>query len=173
MKRILQKKIQIVLWTMLMLFGTLTLTAQTSTPLNGPDVPPTPKVVVDCKIEPAKCILVDPSFIADSAKAFTEVTALRDAVQKFLVERAKTDAEKEGAKILITSLNDAIAVRDKIHDANLQLITIYDKIIKIQNDIIDKLTNQLNKPKGFFSKLLNKIKEVALLATGIILGRGL
>lgn len=122
---------------------------------------------------PTPQVVVSQTFVDDATKAFTEVVVLRDTVNKFMVERAKTDAEREGAKILIASLNEAIAVRDKIHDANLQLIAIYDKIIKIQNDIIDKLSNQLNKPKGFFSKLLDKIKEVALLATGIILGRGL
>lgn len=109
----------------------------------------------------------------DSTKAFTELVALRDTVQQFLVERASNNAEREGARTVIKYLNEAITSRDNIAIAVNQLIIVYDKVIQVQSKLIEDLQKQLNKPKGFFQSLLDKVKQVALIATGLLIGKGL
>jgi hypothetical protein len=104
-------------------------------------------------------VLVDKSFLADSAKCFDEAVLCRDAVEKFKVERSRTEAERIAADTLIKALNELVAVKDRIISAQNELILFYEK--------------RLNKPKSTLEKILNGAKEAAKAALYILIGRGL
>lgn len=138
--------------------------------------PTPPSVIVDCSVTPqhprCRSVIVTQGYVDDSTRVFTEVIALRSVVQEFLVERAANSAERAGARAMIKALDEAIAIRDKIDAANLKLAAVYQQIIEAQDQLITKLTRQLNKPKSFFEKVLQKLKDISLLAIGVAVGRG-
>jgi type I site-specific restriction endonuclease len=103
--------------------------------------------------------VVDKEFVSDANRCFDEVVACRDALEKFKNERAKTEAERHAADTLIASLNQLVAVKDRIIEAQAKLIDFYEKA--------------LNKPKSTFDKFLNGVKEVLKAAVFILIGRGL
>lgn len=142
--------------------GTLTGLAQTTPTAPAASPTPTPRNVV-----------VSQQFVDDATKAFTEVVALRAA----LAEQAKVlplnSAERKAVDNTIAAMDALIAVKDKISAAHVELENVLLKAISAQNDIIDRLTAQINKPKSFFDKLAATLEKIALIAAGVVIGHGL
>jgi hypothetical protein len=122
---------------------------------------------------PPNPVIVDQSFVDSANQAFELIVELRDVVENFKIERAKNKAEREASDALILGLNQLVNVKDRVIATQNDIIVLYEKVIRLQGEIIEKLTTQLNKKPSFLDKALRVLKEVALLAGGIVLGRGL
>ena len=64
-------------------------------------------------------------------------------------------------------------IQDSKESAYKQLVAVYDRMLLIQNQIIDKLEKQLNAKPSTFKKIMRVVKEVLILSAGITIGRGL
>jgi hypothetical protein len=137
---------------------------------------PTP-VPVNCSIEPQnpKCapVTVTQGFLDNATDAFKQLVAYRNAYQKLLSERALTDQERKAYEFVITQLDEVITIGKKVNDTHVLLEEQYQKIIKIQGDIIDRLNKQLTQKKGFLDKLLGVVEKIVLVLAGVTIGRGL
>lgn len=71
---------------------------------------------------------------------------------------------------MITSLNELDAINAKKIDAYQALNKVYESIIKLQSDMIDKLEKRLLKPKSMFEKFMDIIKTAAAVIVGISIG---
>ncbi len=120
-----------------------------------------------------KTVCVSDGYYNDSVKAFKELTALRDALAKQIAAGVKSDTDRAALEEIVKSLNELIVVKDRIQSASEQLIQTYQKIIQIQDQMIDKLQKQLSKPKSTFQKIMDVLKEITILAAGITIGHGL
>lgn len=97
--------------------------------------------------------------------------ALRDSLSKSVEEGNLTKAELSIANAMITSLNELISL-GKAKDAAYQsLIAVYENIVKIQGDMIEKLEKRLLKPKSLFDKVIGILKNVGYILAGVSLGR--
>ena len=121
-------------------------------------------------VEPTVCI--SQTAANQCSKAATELVAARDVIKKFQAERIVTDAERTAAAILIKSLNDVIEVRGRMNLEYEKIMVVYQKVIDMQTALITKLSETINKPKSAFTKFITILKELAILAAGIALGRG-
>lgn len=116
---------------------------------------------------------VDQTFVDDATKAFLLVPELKKSLESCLTERKFSDAERDSVKVLIKGFDDLIKVKDQISAEKDKIIALYEKVIEFQSQIIDKLEKKLLKPKSFFQKFLQAVKETLLILGGIALGRGL
>lgn len=117
------------------------------------------------------CIPVNQSFIDDSTKAFTLLAAKSDTIEKLLTERNASGASLDALKLVNAALHEVLALKDKKDEINAKMLILYEKVIAMQDALIDKMEKRLNKGKGFWDKVLNVIKQVAYIAAGIALGR--
>ena len=108
----------------------------------------------------------------DTAAKLDELIVSRDVIAKFKNERALTDAERQAATVLLKAANDALDTLSKGIADREKLIDLQQKTLTLYADLVQKLTDKLNKPKSAFSKFMTALKEIALLAAGIALGRG-
>lgn len=83
------------------------------------------------------------------------------------LDKVLTDLDK-AEKALGYALNE-IEVRKRLETLNTQLFAVKDAIIAEQ----DKLINRLSKPKSSLQKILKIVERVAMIAAGIMIGRGL
>lgn len=118
-------------------------------------------------------ICVEQTFIDSATKAFEMVVSQREVINKFLEERAKSDAEKQVAGTLIKSLDELLAIKDKTIAAYEKMMLIYENVIKMQFSIIEQLEKRLLKPKSFLDKFLKAVKDIVVFAAGVVIGRGL
>lgn len=125
-------------------------------------------------------VTVTQGYIDDSTKAFALVVELRDALQKEQMAGGASQVTKAALQAQITALNDVIAIKDRkdavyqsLLDLRDQAFAVYEKVIKIQADMIEKLYAQLNKPASAWHKFVRAVERIAMIALGISLGRGL
>lgn len=118
-------------------------------------------------------VTVSRQFFEDATRAFDLVVQQREALAKYAEERAASLAERQKAEMLIKALDELIEIKNRTLVAKDDLIRVYQAIIDTQAKIIDKLEKYINKPKGFWQKLAQTLKEIAILAGGILIGRGL
>jgi septal ring factor EnvC (AmiA/AmiB activator) len=107
------------------------------------------------------------------SKDLTELKASRDVIAKFQAERTATDAERAATTAVLKAANDAIDTLNKGIADRDKLIDLQNKTLTLYADLVEKLTTKLNTPKSAFSKFMTALKEIAYLAAGIALGRGL
>ena len=105
--------------------------------------------------------------------AAAELIEARKVITDFQKERAASVAEREAASVLIKGLNDLIAVKDRIEVEREKMTALYERVIQMQQGIIDRLEQRLAKPKSGFSKFLDALKAVGYILAGVSLGRGL
>jgi hypothetical protein len=141
-----------------------------------PTPAPTPPVLatVECDITADDCKGVKQDFIDDANKAFELVVEYRAAVEQFKNERAKTDAERQAAQILINGYDELLRIKDLTIDAQAKLQLMYENFIKVQNQFIDKLITlaEQKQQRGFMGKLWDGFKRLAELALVFYAGRG-
>jgi uncharacterized coiled-coil protein SlyX len=104
--------------------------------------------------------------------AAAELIEARKVIEGFQKERALSIAEREAAAVLVKGLNDLIAVKDRIDQQKDQVIALYEKVIAMQQGIIDQLEKRLNRPKSGFAKFMDALKAVGYILVGVTLGRG-
>jgi hypothetical protein len=101
-----------------------------------------------------------------------EYVAAKDLIIKLMGERGAAGATIDAANKVIEAMNAREEINGQIILKLKDLNAVYEKVIALQQTIIEKLTMQLNKPKSAFAKFMTALKEIALLAAGIALGRG-
>lgn len=123
-------------------------------------------------------VVTTQGFIDDATKAFTEIVALRDALQKEQMANGAGAVTKAALQSQIEALNGLIAIferKDAIYQSLLDLrdqaFAVYEKVIKIQSEMIERLTNQINKGKSGWQKFLGVLTRIADIALGIAVGR--
>ena len=116
---------------------------------------------------------VKSSVIERCADVADQLKAARDVIAKFENERSLTQAERSASQALIKGLNEYLAVKDKIIADYEQIGKMKDNVITLYQSLVERLTKQIDKPKSGWNKFLQVLKEIALLAVGVSLGRGL
>jgi hypothetical protein len=139
---------------------------------NAQTVSPTP--------DRNKPVTVSQGFVDDATKAFALVVELRDALQKEQMASGASAVTKAALQAQIDALNGLIAIKERKETVYEQLLTLrdqafamYDKIIKIQTEMIDRLTAQLNKPQSAWQKFVRVVEKIVVFAAGAAIGRGL
>jgi CTP-dependent riboflavin kinase len=102
-----------------------------------------------------------------------QLVAAKDLIIKMLSERNASDATIAAANKVIEAMKEVDVINGQIVAKQKDLIALYEKVINLQQTIIEKLTTQLNKPKSIWDKVLTAVKEIAYLAAGIALGRAI
>ena len=118
-------------------------------------------------------VCVPQATIDQATAAAVELKAARAVIASFQNERTATDAERASAARLVDKLNAVIATQDKLQTEYVAVVELYKQVVQMQSDLIQKMIAQANKPKSAFSKFVQVLKEIAILAAGITLGRGL
>jgi len=118
-------------------------------------------------------VCVKQSVLEKCADVADQLKAARTVIEKFEAERGLSQAERSASQALIKGLNEYLAVKDRIIADYEQISKMKDNVIALYQSLVERLTAQLNKPKSAWQKLLQVLKEVALLAAGVTLGRGL
>lgn len=121
------------------------------------------------------CVLINQSVLDRTAKALDEIPKLRDLVTKYEAQVKLTDAERLAAQGLIAALNAVIDVRGKmiadLESFQIKMFAAYEKVIAMQQALIDKLTADLNRPKSGWKKFVQAIREIGFILAGVSLGR--
>lgn len=102
-----------------------------------------------------------------------EYLAAKDLIIKLMGERGAAGATIDSANKVIEAMNQREEINGQILLKLKDLNAVYEKVIALQQTIIEKLTTQLNKPKSAWQKFIQTVREIGLLAAGIALGRGL
>jgi hypothetical protein len=125
-------------------------------------------------------VQVTQGFVDDATKAFALVVELRDALQKEQMASGASAVTKAALQAQIDALNGLIAIKDRKDAAYESLLTLrdkafemYDRIIKIQADMLDRLTAQLNKPQSAWKKFVRMVEKIVVFAAGAAIGRGI
>jgi hypothetical protein len=105
------------------------------------------------------------------SKDLTELANARDAIAKFTNERALTEAERQAAQVLQKSLRDAFDARGKIIADQQSIIDIQAKALTLYSQLVEKLQARVDKPKSSFQKFMDALKDIAYIATGVVIGR--
>lgn len=116
---------------------------------------------------------VKQSVIEKCADVADQLVLARDAITKLEAERSLSQAERQAAQTLIKGLNDLIVVKDRIIADYEQISKMKDGVIALYQQMVEKLMAQVNKPKSGWQKFLQVLREIALVAAGVTLGRGL
>ncbi len=127
----------------------------------------------DAKPTPQTQVVVSRAYYDSSVKAFKEVVALRDAIAKLQAQGSKGDVDRQALESLNAALNELISIKDQTIEAKDKLIQVYQQMYDIVTKMNEKLLAQLNKPKSMFDKIMTVLKDIALIAAGVTIGRGL
>lgn len=123
-------------------------------------------ILSSCQFAFAQTVCVSQEVADNCNRAFDEVVALREAVEKFKTERGASDA-------LIKGFNELIEIKNRTISANEDLVKVLQNIIRIQNEIIKTLEGRINKPKSTLQKIFSVIEKLFLIVAGVGIGRGL
>lgn len=118
-------------------------------------------------------VCVKQTVLERCADVADQLKAAKAVIEKFEAERGLSQAERSASQALIKGLNDYLAVKDRIIADYEQIGKMKDNVITLYQSLVERLTAQINKPKSGWQKLLQVLKEIALVAAGVTLGRGL
>lgn len=116
------------------------------------------------------CVEVNQSVLDRTAKALTELAASREALAAYAHERGATDAERAAYQNAFKAVDVAVAAFQKGLDDRDKIIALWQKAFDSAMALATHYESQLNKPKSAWSKFLNTLKEIALIATGLAIG---
>jgi hypothetical protein len=105
-------------------------------------------------------------------KALDELAASRDLIVKLTAAQAASDAKNAAADAVIAKTNQILELDTKMIGSYDKVIALYQDTIKLYADLVEKLTTKLNAPKSAFAKFVGALREIAVLAAGILIGRG-
>lgn len=119
------------------------------------------------------CILVNSSYVADATKAFELLPALRTQVESLIKQNTAGEAQITALKLVNEAFKEIVALKDQKDAVTDKMFAVYERVIKLQGDLLDKLEARLNRPKSFLQKLGDVIKQIGNIAIGIAIGRGI
>lgn len=123
----------------------------------------------DC---PSGKVCIDQSTANKLFDVANQLVEAKDVIAKMLAERGASDAAIASALKTIDGYKELVAVKDLTYAEIEKASALKDKIIELQWKLIEKFEARLNKPKSGFSKILDALKVVGYILTGITLGRG-
>lgn len=116
------------------------------------------------------CLSVNASLLAKANRAADELLAARDAITKLSAlkdaDKATIDAAKGAVELLQRALTTSVAIEEQYKG----VVAMLKEVVVLQQGIIDRLTNQLNKPRSTWKRFLDAIKTVLVFAVGVKLG---
>ncbi len=104
------------------------------------------------------------------SKDLSELAVARDTIAKLTSTIALSDSERALAQKTIQAANDVIAAKDKTALDYQQIIGIQAKALNLYSTLVQRLTDQINKPKSSFAKFVQTLEKLAILAAGIAVG---
>jgi hypothetical protein len=122
---------------------------------------------------PAGKVCLDQATANNLYNKLNDLVAAKDLINKMISERNASDATIAAANKVIEAMKEVDVINGQIVAKQKDVIALYEKVINLQQTIIEKLTAQLNKPKSIWDKVLTAVKEIAYLAAGIALGRAI
>lgn len=117
------------------------------------------------------CLSIHQSTINKAAEVADKLRAANIAIEKFQAERSAALLERDAAKALNDAKDALLATKDLLLVNWEQVAKLYQNVVTVQNQIIENLEKRLNKPRSGLQKLLKVLKETALIAAGLLLGR--
>lgn len=126
-----------------------------------------------------KPVTVTQGFVDDATKAFDLVATQREALARYAAQTKLSDVERANVDAVLKTFDELLAVKDKIKLAYADLVQVYAQMLQVtqnmiqfQNQIINMLQAKLLKPKGFWQKFLDGVKEIIKAAIYITIGVG-
>lgn len=114
-----------------------------------------------------------PAQNADILQKLNELIAARDVIAKFTAERAASSATIDAANKVIDAYKQMDVINGQIIAKQKDVMVLYETTMKLYAELVEKMQIQLNKPKSGFDKFMAALKEIALIAAGVVIGRGL
>lgn len=103
----------------------------------------------------------------------TQLVEAKDAIAKLLAERGASDAAVASALKTIEGWKSLDAINNTIIAKQMDVIALYEQVMKTQQGIIESLDKRLNKPKSAWKKFADALKTLGFILAGVTLGRGL
>lgn len=130
-------------------------------------------------VEPAasdrdKPVVTTQGFIDDATKAFDLVREYRDALAKAESADKLSIVERQSAQALLKGFNELLAIKDKTIATIEQLSAIYEKVLALQNTIIERLQKIIEVEEnrksrgGFLRDLWKGAKQVFTILLTVI-----
>jgi len=116
---------------------------------------------------PSGFVCITQSAADNIAHDLDELKASRVALTKYAQQALLTDAERNAAQTLVKALNDAMDVRGRIIADQTQMIALQKQVIETYSQLVGKLTEQLNKPKSAWQKLVATLEKITILLAGV------
>lgn len=123
---------------------------------------------VDC---PQGKVCIDQPTANKLFDAVQQLIAAKDVIAKMTAERSTSDATIASANKVIETYKQLESVNNEIIAKKDLIIQLYEQVIKTQQTMIDNYITKLNKPKSAWEKFLTTLKEIALIAGGMAIGR--
>lgn len=121
---------------------------------------------------PQGSVCYTPAQNADILQKLNELIAARDVIAKFTAERAASSATIDAANKVIDAYKQMDVVNGQIIAKQKDVMVLYETTMKLYAELVEKMQMQLNKPKSGWERFITTLKEIAILAAGITLGRG-
>lgn len=122
---------------------------------------------------PANMVCVPQDQFSTVISKLNELVSAREAIAKLVTERTQSDAVIAAANKVISDYKEM----DGIHTLQIakykDIITLYEKVIQMYVGLLEKTEAKLNAPKSAWQKVVQILKTVTVLITGVTIGRGL
>lgn len=120
---------------------------------------------------PDGMVCVDQATANKLFKMGNDLIAAKDLIVKMTADAAASSAVINSAKQVIEDYKAKDEINGQIILKYKDVVALYEKVIAMQNAVIDKLTAQINKPRSAWSKFAGIVEKVIVLLAGISLGR--
>lgn len=102
-----------------------------------------------------------------------QLVAAKDLIIKLQTERGTADTALANALKVVEGWKELDAVNGQIIAKKDQIITLYERVMQVQMQIIENLEKRLSRPKSPLDKIAGIIKDLGYVLAGIALGRAL
>jgi hypothetical protein len=103
----------------------------------------------------------------------SQLVEAKDVIAKMLAERGASDAAIASAMKTIEGWKNLDEINNTIIAKQRDVIALYERTIQLYAGLVDSLEKRLSKPKSAWSRLVDVLKNAAILLAGISLGRGI
>lgn len=119
------------------------------------------------------CVSVHQSTLDRVAKDLDTLKVANDTIAKQAIALATTDTERAAWLSYKAAADSTIAVLQKGIVDREAVVALQNKALALYEDLVEKLTAKINAPQSAWSKFIHAVRDIALLAGGIAIGRRL